>query len=89
MALNQVYDFEKREKAAQDLIKENLEKFSKVSKDGSRWLYEGSAGENYEVNMHLQICTCKDHTLRQMGQSDQPCKHLIAVSILNIRGLKI
>ena len=85
MALNQVYDAEKREAAASELIEEHQERFSRVSKDGSRWTYEGREGETYEINMALTTCACKDHTLRNMGLSDQPCKHLIAVSILNTR----
>jgi len=89
MTLNQEYNFIKRENAAFELVKMHQERFSKIGYNNSRWTYEGSEGETYEVNMILQTCTCKDHTLRNMGLSDQPCKHLIAVSILNLRELRL
>jgi len=80
MTLNQEYNYDSRLKAAKDLVKLHQERFSAISTD--RWTYQGSKGETYEINTEIQTCTCADHIFRCMGQSDKPCKHLIAVSIL-------
>jgi len=80
MTLNQEYNYDSRLKSANELVTKHPERFSVIGPD--RWLYQGSKGETYEINTDLLTCTCADHIYRCMGQSDKPCKHLIAVSII-------
>jgi len=80
MTQNQVYDYDSRHRSALDLIKDSKHLFSSIGPD--KWTYKGSKGETYEIDTKLKTCTCPDHVYRCMGHSDQPCKHLIVVSML-------
>jgi len=80
MTLNQKYNYDSRLKSANELVLSHPERFSAIGP--GKWLYQGSKGETYEINTDLLTCTCADHVYRCMGLSDQPCKHLIGISII-------